>query len=828
MRGIGTALLGLALLGCAGESVPDAPQRQRLADEPVGVLSGPSASPAETVFDERFGTEFRDGVPDGWRLATDPNRPLDFEPGVLSVTRTVEGTNGAGAAVLSGRRGALYRVVEVEPNTPYRFQARVRCEGLVPESEPFFGAAPWIAELLGEVHGPPDLGDGLDGLVHTRHQFDSAIGSEDWRSYSATFVTGPETGALLVSCLLGFQGDVLEGSVAFRDLRLERLSEPELWGELAAEEIRILSETEPDLSGWRAKRRVRAWLGGEWRPAILLMPGETLTLRVRVPRSGAILETGLGPWRPAYLGVLRARGGRDLRMSVEHGGKAIVHRDVHPPEHAVEARWLDASADLSDAAGEEVTLRFGVEGDLPGVFGAPTLRATGSQGDLPMNLVLVSIDTLRADHVGCYGGGAATPRLDALAAQGILFEEVQSSAPYTLPSHASQFSGQVPTVHGVTRGGRVLTPRRSPVLARILAEAGYRTEAMTAGGFLNADFGFDQGFDRFSTVDPIRDPDSRHLAVLADRDPTRFDRALFGEYGPERIDAFLEEHRDEAFFLFLHTFAVHDYDPPPAWRTCGQRGCTATRDDYREYHLGIAHPWTPQPVSDADRAHLGHLYDEALSFVDDSLGHVLERLDELGLADRTVVAVTSDHGEEMFERGFVQHGKTLYREVVRVPWILSVPGKSPLVIETPAAGIDLAPTLLGALGLPGDPRMQGRDLLGSDAGTSERWCEVDDGYVHRYGLTDDQAGFVLIHSPEDPEVFFPPSVNWELYDLTRDPGERVNRVDSAPEVLGRLRDRLLELRGDYAELAEELGSAGRGEVQEGTRVELEELGYTGK
>src|SRR5262249_9591437 len=155
------------------------------------------------------------------------------------------------------------------------------------------------------------------------------------------------------------------------------------------------------------------------------------------------------------------------------------------------------------------------------------------------------------------------------------------------------------------------------------------------------------------------------------------------EPGAEFVRRWLADHRAEPFFLFLHTYEVHDYDPPPEGVTCGARGCKAEHESPDTYRLHPQKGWHPVPISDAQPAHWTHRYDDALRHVDSMLGRVLDALDQLGLAENTIVAVTSDHGEEMFERGFLQHGKSVYEEVTRIPLILRIPGVAPRLIEAP-------------------------------------------------------------------------------------------------------------------------------------------------
>jgi arylsulfatase len=469
-----------------------------------------------------------------------------------------------------------------------------------------------------------------------------------------------------------------------------------------------------------------------------------------------------------------------------------------------------------------VRLELGVEGSLPGVFGAPQIHARSAPAP-GWNVLFVSIDTLRADRVGARGGGSsATPVLDALARESLVFTDVTANAPYTLPAHATLFSGQFPSVHGVEDRDRLLSPRRSPILARELAARGWRTQAFAAGGFLAPELGFQAGFDGFSIADPLRHPGSAYFGEFArhypDQDITRWTPSP----GTSPVRSWLAAHAAEPFFLFLHTYEVHDYDPPPGTLACARTGCSSSLSDFRE----LLFPRKPEPFpgTEEDRAHLLHLYDAALRHVDAQLGELLDDLRRLGLLERTLVLVTSDHGEEWFERGRLQHGKTLYDELLCIPWILRVPGRAPRAIATPAMQVDVMPTLLGALGLPLDARMQGVDLLAGTPRPRPRWAEVDDKFASKVSL---RAGaWKLVHGPPEAEVVLRNERAWELYDLAHDPGETRDLSGSEPARLAELQ-RQLEAFGEHLHaLGEALGPVGSGAaLDEGTHRLLEHLGY---
>jgi arylsulfatase A-like enzyme len=288
------------------------------------------------------------------------------------------------------------------------------------------------------------------------------------------------------------------------------------------------------------------------------------------------------------------------------------------------------------------------------------------------------------------------------------------------------------------------------------------------------------------------------------------------------VRAWLAAHASEPFFLFLHTYEVHDYDPPPGPLACAAEGCRSTLTDFRE--LLFPRQKEPFPGTEADRAHLLHLYDAALRHVDAQIGAILDDLRALGLLERTVIVVTSDHGEEWFERGRLQHGKTLYGEQLRIPWILRVPGRAPDRLSTPAMQVDVLPTLLGALGIAPDPRVQGVDLLAGESRARPLWAEVDDKFAAKTSLR--LGDWKLVHGPLEAEVAIRNERTFELFDLARDPGEREDLAEREPARLAELRAQLEAFREHLRGLGEGLGPVQTdSELEEGTQRLLEHLGY---
>ena len=797
---------GLAACG-AGEAV-DAPARQRLWE-----LEGELESQVAPVgsFEPSFRCDF--ASTEGWLAVVDPDDPTRRDPASLQAEVVQEAGPEGSFLRLRGRRGGLFRIVEVEPGGCYEFVARVRASELVPAVDEWFHGGTYY---LGELFRAPAPGRVLaevKGLVTKHRTLEAAQGSTGWVERRLLFQAGPTTKALFLGCVLGMSEEVVSGEVHFDDVELRHVARESYW----AEELgrHGLGDGGADALSWGG-RRIRQSLGAESRPSIALLPGETLRFRLRIPRGEPELTLGAGVWWTDTGGG----GEADPTLEIALDGERLWSAAPTRPTFLHETRWDDHVIPLERWAGEEVELALHAEG-APGVFGAPLVRDRAARPVGP-NVLLFSIDTLRADHVGAYGHeGGTTPHLDELARTGLFVRDFTAQSPYTLPSHVTMFSGQFPSVHGVLGPGNAISSERTPMLAEILSRRGYATRAFTAGGFVNPGFGFDRGFEAYSNLDPLRYDGSPHAKGLMERRPERYSEELFRRYGPHAIARWIEEHADESFFLFVHSYTVHDFDPPPEYLPPSEDGPRVDPQPYMHHEYVAEHGITPEVRED-----ILEYYDAALRYVDDEVGRLLELLERLDIAGRTVVAVTSDHGKELGDRGLIIHGTTLYEELTRVPFLVKVPGMAPRTVDEPGMLIDVAPTLLGALGIEADPRMMGRNLLSPGTGTSRFvWSEIDQ-LAHKYALRD-PSGWKIIHGPGEADLHFPNEREWELYDLRGDPGERVDRSGVEEERARELREKLLRNLEALRREGERLGSRASGDVDDETTEMLRQLGYLG-
>ncbi len=330
----------------------------------------------------------------------------------------------------------------------------------------------------------------------------------------------------------------------------------------------------------------------------------------------------------------------------------------------------------------------------------------------PRGVVLISVDTLRADHLGAYGYERPTsPFFDSLAARGVLFERVAVQYPSTLTSHMSIFTGLYPLEHRVLPPDTVLAAEIETLPERFRAH-GFRTAGHTEGGFVAGGYGFARGFEEFTDHPYRADTDVERTFNLG----TRF----LARLGPE-----------ERFFLFLHTYTVHDpYEPPPAYRSLfagpPPPGAFSSEGEHlRQVNLG------QRPVTVGTARHFEALYDGSIRYFDDVLARFFASLERLGLDRDTLVVVTSDHGEEFLEHGKLAHVQ-VYPECLFVPLLIVHPGlEKPVRVRRLVQSIDLAPTLYELAGLPPAAGLSGRSLApwlapgaGAATGRAEAHAEV--------------------------------------------------------------------------------------------------------
>jgi arylsulfatase A-like enzyme len=463
--------------------------------------------------------------------------------------------------------------------------------------------------------------------------------------------------------------------------------------------------------------------------------------------------------------------------------------------------------------------------------------------DARPNVILISIDTLRPDHLGAYDYERATsPQLDQLAREGVLFETVYSSASWTLPAHASLLTGLDPFAHGAI-GSQDRLHGRIETLAERLKAAGYQTEAWvgtTPFGYVGAAYGFAAGFDTYRHYPHSKPYRSSLIARAIDGEILRTAARDVGNARAE-IDSVIRWLRGSSaapFFLFVHLYDVHSktavlpYEAPPPFRdqfcpgaidtfeACRQGQCATDR-----LHAMVER--RAQPFSAEELEIVRCLYDGGIAFVDHELGRLFAAVDDLNLSASTVLIVTSDHGEAFFEHGAPLH-TTLHDEIARVPLIIRAPGA---VAGKRASGVvslaDIAPTILELAGIALPDHLHGQSL----AGVLNDW---------RASATRDVIGVSLVRTlyrsgdmkyiEQGLSRDRPQGPSSELYQLTLDAEEELNRIEWDEEQLVRLSRALEQQRTTSMTLRRKLlrgEDVDRVELDDSERDALRALGYLG-
>jgi arylsulfatase A-like enzyme/Tfp pilus assembly protein PilF len=405
---------------------------------------------------------------------------------------------------------------------------------------------------------------------------------------------------------------------------------------------------------------------------------------------------------------------------------------------------------------------------------------------VPNNLLLVTFDTTRADRLGCYGRAKArTPTLDRLASRGVLFEQCRTAAPITMPSHSTIMTGLYPVAHGVRDNGLFTLPQSRWTLAEILKERGYATAGAIGSFVLDRRFGISQGFDLYE------DGVKREYENVWGQRTVEKNALFFDERPAERVNAailpWLKKNKDKPFFAWVHYWDPHQPHVPPA-------------------------PYSELFATD--------LYQGEIAYADAALGQLLAELEAAGVAQRTVVVMTADHGEGMDDHNEGTHSFLCYDTTLHVPLIMAGPGvASGKRIRERVGTVDILPTVLELLGAPPRPDVQGRSLapLWQDRERADdRRPYYSETLAPRvsHGLGELRAWFEgpfkYIHGPRS-----------ELYDLRADPAERKNLIAEDPTTAARLRDHLANFLAQMARPAAEAAAPVSAENME----RLAALGY---
>jgi arylsulfatase A-like enzyme/tetratricopeptide (TPR) repeat protein len=401
------------------------------------------------------------------------------------------------------------------------------------------------------------------------------------------------------------------------------------------------------------------------------------------------------------------------------------------------------------------------------------------------NILLVTLDTTRADRLGCYGDAdAETPTLDGLASEGVLFERCITPTAFTLPSHCSIMTGRYPASHGVRINGDLALADAQVTLAERLSDKGYRTGAFVGAFVLDGRWGLKQGFQHYDDNFDLKPGEQLDLAAVQRPGNKVVDAAL----------AWLDQTDPRPFFAWVHLYDPHTpYEPPEPWRS----------------------RWNDS---------LSHLYDGEIAFADTQVKRLLDWLNTRGLAGKTIVVAVADHGEGLGSHGEAEHGYFVYDYAVHVPFLMRLPLRGVRGVRVPAEvrTIDIAPTLLDLL----DDRVPAAEFDGRSLVTLLAHPKREG---PRYAYSESmspplQYGWSALYSIRTTAYKYIEAPKPELYDLRKDPDEDDNRIGQLPEVAKQLRAELDRIREGMSAAKPETQEAN---LDEETMRRLASLGYIG-
>jgi arylsulfatase A-like enzyme len=501
-------------------------------------------------------------------------------------------------------------------------------------------------------------------------------------------------------------------------------------------------------------------------PRLVLPPSAAVDFFLRLPRAGRLVVVTDGG----------ERGGGRLRVALDlddgGAGERVLFDGAPDGELTIalgdRARRLGRLT-FTATGGAEVSLATARVVDVTAAPRAPNTRAA-NRSERP-NVLLYVVDTLRADHLGCYGyPQPISPRIDALAAEGVVFSRAIAQSSWTMPATASMLTGRTPSAHGAVDPFARIHPG-VVTLAEALRAHGYRTAAFVSNVNVRADLGFDRGFARYDYLAE----DRARPAVHTPADELH-----------DRVVRWLDDTAGSGpFFAYVHASEPHAPYAAPAAAGPGPElpsrppALPADRDPLQMLRRD------PRARTVPHIDYLRALYDAEVAFVDGAIGRLLDALRNRGIDDDTLLILTSDHGEEFYEHGGFEHGRTLYREQLAVPLIIRFPDRTYAGrrVSRVARQIDVLPTLLTWLDVPMPAGVQGAPLPLLRDGTDEE----DDAAVEAYSETRLGGGEMAAVSTADWKVIHRlrrggPVV--EIYDLDRDPAETTNVAAERPIALG--------------------------------------------
>ncbi len=446
-----------------------------------------------------------------------------------------------------------------------------------------------------------------------------------------------------------------------------------------------------------------------------------------------------------------------------------------------------------------------------------------------MNIILITIDTLRSDHLGCYGYERDTsPAIDRLAEDGVLFKQAVVQWPKTSPSFASMMTSTYGHQNGVTAVRQRLGDFNTTI-AEVLRNSGYLTAGIISNGNLAVEFNFNQGFETYE--EPWTEPG------VGNGDKDGCDAREITNHAVEWLD---KNGGKEKFFLWVHYIDPHArYTPPPPYDTLFvNESYVDDKDDRLPLNEGLNEDMGGIPgrsrLGDHDR--LGYYisqYDGEIRYMDDQVGRLIRHIRDLDMWDNLLIILTADHGESLGEHNYYfEHGRFPYDPCARVPLIVSggIVTRHGVQVGDPVAIMDIYPTILDYTGIHGTGSEMGRSLRGSiegNASPGHRYIFMESGYERDYQKTIRNGRWKLIYIPDTKTQRIMNSTEFALYDLSKDPGETKNLIEDRMDVAEEMKSDLFRWMSDTGSLngVNNADHHGRVAVDKETEAHLRALGY---
>jgi arylsulfatase A-like enzyme len=566
---------------------------------------------------------------------------------------------------------------------------------------------------------------------------------------------------------------------------LNKMEKPQWWEVsqvMEADDLLLIPPDEyPDI------KRKKITIGYETRNAFLMSVPAVLEHTIEISK-GDFLEFGIGIAENSRL-ISGQRFSFNVFFEDTSGKNLIFSRNLYP-QFPEDRDWLDARINVSEYDGKKGRIIFEAKDnsekhDTKVAWSNPVLCRKREKG---INVILISLDSLRLDHLGCYGYYRETsPCIDALAREGVLFENAVSQSHWTLPAHMSMLTSLYPSTHKVYIERNL--ERSKITLPQVLRKHGFTCFGCVAHTRLRPEYGFARGFDSYI----YKEYDFKAKRATA-------------EEVTLKAMKFITENKHKDMFIFLHYFDIHaPYTPPGRYATLFDTTYTGTITgrDFRLFTKPVDNVFADphHEISERDLTHLVALYDGEVAHLDYCMGMLLNHLKAAGMYENTLIIVTSDHGEELWEHRSIGHN-SLYDEVVRVPLIIKLPEEmdQKRIDHVIQGSIDIFPTVLDVLEIPSPLQVQGNSLLPLVENPSKKWR--NEAYSERlsgwnsneYGIAVRTKHYKYIYTTRfdthDFASFQKCDEKKELYDITANPHETKNIVKKEKEAANRFQEKV--------------------------------------